>query len=134
MGVKKLGKNQNQNISIFGPLLLVFFAAAILVDGKYNPNTSEMITIQIDGIEDRVIAEKVTEMVRMIEGIQTVFIDEKSSLCTFRYDTGKINLKSVESQLAGLGVKFNPIESVKILESGGKKNLLSISINPASQQ
>lgn len=129
-----MGRNQNQSINIFGLLLLVLFAAAIIVDGKYNPNTSEMITIQIDGIENRGIAEKVTEMVRMIEGIQTVFIDEKSSLCTFRYDSGKINLKSVESQLAGLGVKFKPVESVKILESGGNKKLLSIKINPASNQ
>lgn len=111
------------------------FAMAILVNGKYTPNTSEMITLQIDGVDDKVIAEKVSEMVRMIEGIQTVFIDEKSSLCTFRYDSGKTNLQVVESQLAGLGVTFNPIEPVKILEPHeNRKKLLSIKINPASNQ
>ncbi|MBU0711537.1 hypothetical protein KJ762_05475 [bacterium] len=126
--------NQNNGISIFGPILLILFAAAILVNGKYSPNTSEMITLQIDGIDDKVIAEKVTEIVRMIEGIQTVLIDEKSNLCTFRYDSGKINLQIVESQLAGLGVTFNPIESVKILEPlENRKKLFSIKINPASK-
>jgi len=130
----KLRTNQNNGISIFGPILLILFAAAILVNGKYSPNTSEMITLQIDGIDDKVIAEKVTEIVRMIEGIQTVLIDEKSNLCTFRYDSGKINLQIVESQLAGLGVTFNPIESVKILEPlENRKKLFSIKINPASK-
>lgn len=133
MGLK-LRTNQNNGISIFGPILLILFAAAILVNGKYSPNTSEMITLQIDGIDDKVIAEKVTEIVRMIEGIQTVLIDEKSNLCTFRYDSGKINLQIVESQLAGLGVTFNPIESVKILEPlENRKKLFSIKINPASK-
>jgi len=94
-----------------------------------------MITLQIDGIDNKVIAEKVSDMVRMIEGVQTVFIDQKSNLCTFRYDSGKTNLQVVESQLAGLGVTFNPIESVKILESQeNRKKLLSITINPASNQ
>ena len=94
-----------------------------------------MITLQIDGIEDRIIAEKVTEMIRMIEGIQTVCIDGKSNLCIFRYDTGKINLQVVESRLAGLGVKFYPVESVKLLEpQKNRKKLLSIKINPASKQ
>jgi len=130
----KLRTNQNNGISIFGPILLILFATAILVNGKYSPNTSEMITLQIDGIDDKVIAEKVTEIVRMIEGIQTVLIDEKSNLCTFRYDSGKINLQIVESQLAGLGVTFNPIESVKILEPlENRKKLFSIKINPASK-
>ena len=133
MGLK-LRTNQNNGISIFGPILLILFATAILVNGKYSPNTSEMITLQIDGIDDKVIAEKVTEIVRMIEGIQTVLIDEKSNLCTFRYDSGKINLQIVESQLAGLGVTFNPIESVKILEPlENRKKLFSIKINPASK-
>ncbi|MDO9548929.1 MAG: hypothetical protein Q7J65_08220, partial [Candidatus Marinimicrobia bacterium] len=131
----KLRAKQNKSINIFGLILLILFAAAILVNGKYSPNTSEMITLQIDGIDNKVIAQKVTEMVRMIEGIQTVFIDERSNLCTFRYDTGKINLQVVESQLAGLGVTFNPIESVKILEPlENRKKLLSIKINPASKQ
>jgi len=130
-----LRTSQNNGISIFGPILLLLFAAAILVNGKYTPNTSEMITLQIDGIDNKVIAEKVSDMVRMIEGVQTVFIDQKSNLCTFRYDSGKTNLQVVESQLAGLGVTFNPIESVKILESQeNRKKLLSITINPASNQ
>jgi len=131
----KLGANQNKGVNIFGLVLLVLFAAAIFVDGKYTPNTSEMITLKIDGIEDKLIAEKVAEMVRMIEGIQTVFIDGKSNLCTFRYDTGKINLQVVESQLAGLGVKFYPVKSVKFLEpQKNREKLLSIKINPASKQ
>jgi len=131
----KLRTNQNKGVSIFGPILFFLFAAAILVNGKYTPNSSEMITLQIDGIDDKVIAKKVTEIVRMIEGIQTVFIDEKLNLCTFRYDSGKTNLHAVESQLAGLGVTFNPIESVKILEpQENRKKLFSIKINPASDQ
>ena len=128
--------NRNGNTSILGLVLLVVFAAAILVNGKYSPGTStELITIQIDGIEDEVIAGKVNEMVQMIEGLQTIFIDEKTNLCTFRFDTGKTNLQFVESQLAGLGVKINPVKPVKITDAQDiRSKLLSIKIKPASDQ
>jgi hypothetical protein len=38
------------------------------------------VTIHIDGIDNNVVASKVEDMVRMIEGVQTVFIDEKSNI------------------------------------------------------
>ncbi len=128
---------KNRGVSVVGLILLFIFAAAILVDGKYSPETSKLVTIHIDGVDDQTIANKVVEMVRMIEGVQTVFLDEKSNLCTFRYDSGKINLKTVERQLAGLGIKFIPVESVKILEPETKKDrqkFLSVKINSASEQ
>jgi len=128
---------KNRKISVFGFAFLFVFAAAILLDGKYSPASSELVTIHIDGIDDNVIASKVEAMVRTIEGVQTVFIDEKSNICTVRYDSGKIDLKVVESQLAGLGIKFVPIESLKIFNSTirkDRKKLFSIKINPASNQ
>lgn len=108
-----------------------------MLDGKYSPSSSELVTIHIDGIADEAIANKVREVTRMIEGVQTVFIDEKSNLCTFRYDSGKIDLEGVEKQMAGLGIKFIPVESVKILEPDfqkDRKKMISIKINNASDQ
>ena len=128
---------KNRRISVFGFAFLFVFAAAILLDGKYSPKSSELVTIHIDGIDNNVITDKVEETVRMIEGVQTVFFDEKSHICTVRYDSEKIDLKVVESQLAGLGIKFVPIESLKILNSNVWKNrnkFLSITINSASNQ
>ena len=128
---------KNRRISVFGFAFLFVFAAAILLDGKYSPVSSKLVTIHIDGIDNNVVASKVEDMVRMIEGVQTVFIDEKSHICTVRYDSGKIDLKVVESQLAGFGIKFVPIESLKILDSNVRKDykkLLSIKINSASNQ
>ncbi len=119
----------NPKANIIGVILLVILAVAILIDGKYNPATSEMITIQIDGINNEDIAQKVTELVRKIEGVQSVFVDEKSALCTFRYDSGKIDLKTVENQLASMGIQFRPLEPVRILDIPEKhKKLLSIEI------
>ncbi len=128
---------KNRRISVFGFAFLFVFAAAILLDGKYSPKSSELVTIHIDGIDNNVIAGKVEEIVRMVEGVQTVFFDEKSHICTVRYDSEKIDLKVVESQLAGLGIKFVPIESLKILNSNvwkDRNKFLSITINSASNQ
>lgn len=123
----------NPKTNIIGVILLVILAVAILVDGKYDPATSEMITFQIDGINNEDIAQKVAELVRKIEGVQAVFVDEKSALCTFRYDSGKIDLKTVENQLASLGIQFIPLESVRILEIPEKhKKFLSIEIETVS--
>ena len=127
--------NRNKGASLLGLMLLMLFAAAILLDGKYMPNTSELVTIQIDGIENRVIADQVKKMVKMIEGVQTIFIDEKTSLCTFRYDSGKVNLSTLESQLNNLGIKFRPLKSVRILDVNKQESkLFSIKITPASEQ
>ncbi|MBU4446169.1 hypothetical protein KJ656_14005 [bacterium] len=128
---------KNRRISVFGFAFLFVFATAILLDGKYSPVSSKLVTIHIDGIDNNVVASKVEEMVRTIEGVQTVFIDEKSQICMVRYDSGKIDLKVIESQLTGLGIKFVPIESLKILDSNvrkDRKKLLSIKINSASNQ
>ncbi|MCG2716157.1 MAG: hypothetical protein L6422_07715 [Candidatus Marinimicrobia bacterium] len=128
---------KNRRISVFGFAFLFVFATAILLDGKYSPVSSKSVTIHIDGIDNNVVASKVEEMVRTIEGVQTVFIDEKSQICMVRYDSGKIDLKVIESQLTGLGIKFVPIESLKILDSNvrkDRKKLLSIKINSASNQ
>lgn len=127
--------NRNKGASLLGLMLLILFAAAILLDGKYMPNTSELVTIQIDGIENRVIADQVKKMVKMIEGVQTIFIDEKTSLCTFRYDSGKVDLSTLESQLNNLGIKFRPLKSVRILDvNKHESKLFSIKITPASEQ
>ncbi|MCD6441234.1 MAG: hypothetical protein J7L86_05555 [Candidatus Marinimicrobia bacterium] len=128
---------KSREVHSLGIFLLIIFAAAILLDGKYSPSSSELVTIHVDGIADEAIADKVREVTRMIEGVQTVFIDEKSNLCTFRYDSGKIDLEGVEKQMAGFGIKFTPVESVKILEPDSQKDrkkLISITINNASNQ
>jgi len=131
-GVARLRKH-NQSIGIGGIILLAVFAVAIFVDGQYSANTSEMVTVRIDGIDSEGLSQKIIELIRKIEGVQTVLFDEKSALCTFRYDSGKTDLKTVESQLAGLGIKFCPLESVNILEipESGKK-FFSIKIESAS--
>jgi len=128
---------KSREVHSLGVFLLIIFAVAILLDGKYSPLSSELVTIHVDGIADEAIADKVREVTRMIEGVQTVFIDEKSNLCTFRYDSGKIDLEGVEKQMAGFGIKFTPVESVKILEPDSQKDrkkLISITINNASNQ
>ena len=128
---------KNRRISVFGFVFLFVFAAAILLDGKYSPISSKLVTIHIDGIDNNVVTSKVEDLVRTIEGVQTVFVDKKSHKCTVRYDSGNIDLKVVESQLAGLGIKFIPIESLKILDSNVRKDrqkFLYITINSASDQ
>ena len=123
-------------LSAFSLLLIAGFVAAILFAGKYSPTTLELITIHIDGIENQTIADKIEEIFQMVDGVQTVIIDDKTNLCTVRYDSGKISLQVLESKLANLGIKFMPLEQVNILEPNllieGKK-FFSVKINSASE-
>jgi len=120
----------------FSLLLIAGFVAAILVAGKYSPTTPELITIHIDGIENHTIADKIEEIFQMLDGVQTVIVDDKANLCTVRYDSGKINLQVLESKLANMGIKFMPLEQVNILEPNiqreGKK-FISVKINSAAE-
>lgn len=119
-------------LKILGLLFLIIFSLGILIEGKYSPASTKMVTIHIDGIKDETVAERVQEVVCMIEGIQTVFVDVNSSLCTFRYDSGKTNLDQVRSQLAGLGLRMMPVKSVRILDSikeSSRQKLISIQVN-----
>lgn len=122
-------------VSVFSLLLIAGFVAAILFAGKYSPTTPELITIHIDGIEDQTIAAKIEEIFQMLDGIQTVIVDDKTNLCTVRYDSGKINLQVLESQLANMGIKFLPLKKVNILEPNlpkESKKFISVKINSAS--
>ncbi len=120
----------------FSLLLIAGFVAAILVAGKYSPTTPELITIHIDGIENHTIADKIEEIFQMLDGVQTVIVDDKANLFTVRYDSGKINLQVLESKLANMGIKFMPLEQVNILEPNiqreGKK-FISVKINSAAE-
>jgi len=119
----------------FSLLLIIGFVTAIIFAGKYSPTTPELITIHIDGIENQTIADKIEEIFQMVDGVQTVIVDDRTNLCTVRYDSGKINLQVLESKLANMGIKFLPLEEVNILESNlpkeGKK-FFSVKINSAS--
>ncbi len=119
----------------FSLLLIAGFVAAIIFAGKYSPAIPELVTIHIDGIENQTITDKIEEIFQMIDGVQTVIVDDKTNLCTVRYDSGKINLQVLESKLANMGIKFLPLEQVSILEPNlpkeGKK-FFSVKINPAS--
>jgi len=120
----------------FSLLLIAGFVAAILFAGKYSPTTPELITIHIDGIENHTIADKIEEIFQMLDGVQTVIVDDKANLFTVRYDSGKINLQVLESKLANMGIKFMPLEQVNILEPNiqreGKK-FISVKINSAAE-
>jgi hypothetical protein len=119
----------------FSLLLVAGFVAAILFAGKYSPTSPELITIHIDGVENHAIADKIEDIFQMLDGVQAVIVDDRTNLCTVRYDSGKISLQALESKLANMGIKFLPLEEVNILEPNlpkeGKK-LFSVKINSAA--
>ncbi len=114
--------------------LILFLIVSIFIGHNSSANT-KLVTIHIEGMEDSEISKKIESFIETIEGIQTVFIDEKASLCTFRYDSGKIDFSSVENQFAGLGIEIKPVESINLFDDSKKKDkssLFTIKIEPAS--
>ncbi|MCK4296144.1 MAG: hypothetical protein KAX28_05750 [Candidatus Marinimicrobia bacterium] len=120
-----------KNISQLVVVCLAIFTIGILLFGKYSPTNSKLVTICITGSDN----QEIEEMLKTIKGIQTVFIDEKLNLYTFRYDSGKMDTNKVKSQLAGLGLKIVPLKSIKLLDNNSKKGnskLFSVRISSAS--
>jgi len=112
-------------------ICLAVFTIGILLFGKYSPANSKLVTICINGSDN----QEVEEMIKTIKGIQTVFIDEKLNLYTFRYDSDKMDTNKVKSQLAALGLKIVPLKSIKLLDNNSKKEnskLFSVRISSAS--
>ena len=120
-----------KDVSYFAVVCIAVFTIGVLLVGKYSPDSSKLVTICINGSNN----QEIEEMIKTIEGIQTVLIDEKLNLYTFRYDSGKMDANKVKSQLAGLGLKIVPLKSIKLLNNNSKKEnskLFSIGISSSS--
>lgn len=120
-----------KDIGHLAVICLAVFTIGILLFGKYSSTSSKLVTICITGSDN----QEIEEMLKTIKGIQTVFIDEKLNLYTFRYDSGKMDTNKVKSQLAGLGLKIVPLKSIKLLDNNSEKGnskLFSVRISSAS--
>jgi len=124
-----------KSISYFAAFCLAIFTIGILLVGNNSPSRSKLITVCISGVDNQEVAKKVEKLVKTIKGIQTVFIDKKFNLFTFRYDSNKVDPNKFKSQMASLGLKISPVKSIKFFNINYKtKNskLFSIRIDSAS--
>jgi len=111
-----------KHFKTFLVFVLGAFSLGVLLIGQYSPSSSRIITIHIDGIQNNEMSSKVESLLRLFDGIETIILDEKTSLCTFRYDSGKTNIGKIESYLANMGIRITPLEVVKLVGSDQDKS------------
>ena len=114
---------------------LAVFAIGVLLVGSYSPSSSKLATIYVQGTEKQEVANQIRGLVKMLDGVQSVFVNEKTNLITFRYDSGVIDIPEIENRLAGLGLQTSQIKCIKLLNGDSQKNknnLSSTRTNPAS--
>ncbi len=107
---------RQRNVNILLIALFCLFVIGILLGSRYHPQATKLMTIHIDELEKDQAAEQIENIVELMEGVQTIFIDEKSKLFTFRYDSGKISYSTVASKLSGFGLTVAPVKSVRLLD------------------
>jgi len=128
-------RQRNMNILLIS--LFCLFVIGILLGSRYHPQGTKLMTIHIEGLEEDQAAEQIESIVELLEGVQTIFVDEKSKLFTFRYDSGKISYRTVESKLSGFGLTVTPVKSVRLLDQKyspqPKDKLFKIEISSPNQ-
>ncbi len=124
-----------KSVSYFAVICLAIFTIGILLVGKNSPSELKSITVCITGVENQELAKEVEKLIKTIKGIQTVFIDKKFNLYTFRYDSNKIDPSKFKSQMASLGLKISPVKSIKFFNTNYKSknsNLFYVGISSSS--
>ena len=117
-------------------LALFVFAIAVLLVGQYSPYHSRFITCHVTSGNSDDSPRKIAEILRSIEGVYPICLDESAYLFTFRMDSGKTDIESVKSKMAGFGLQFNPMNSYQFLRKVANREALtfvSITITSASQ-
>ena len=81
-------------------------------------------------------SKKLTRVLSDIQGIKTVFVDPKSELLTFRYDSSRLTLDNIKKHLSNQGIKTQSLKSVKLIKSRDeipekKTKLFKLDISPS---
>jgi len=124
-----------KSISYIAVICLAIFTIGILLVGENLPTESKLITVCISGVDNQEVAKEVEKLVKPIKGIQTIFIDKKLNLYTFRYDSNKVDPSKVKSQMASLGLKISPVKSIKFFNvnyKSKKSKLFYVGISSSS--
>jgi len=110
---------KQRNINYMVILLFGIFVLGILFASKYTPGKNKLATICVS--KKTKDTQEMTKLLAGFQGIKTVFVDPKSELITFRYDSSKLTLESIKEKLNEHGLETLDLKSVKIIKS--EKNL-----------
>jgi hypothetical protein len=125
-----------KRVSYFFILFLIVFTVGILLVGKDVPIHTKMVTLWINADDDQNLEQRVSGIVDQLEGVETIFVDEKSNIFTFRYDSGKIDVSKMQIFLAENGLNVDTLRPVILLtaeSSRPKKKLFQIKIHSSEQ-
>jgi len=83
-------------------------------------------------------SDKVTQALADVTGIRTVFLDPKSELLTFRYNSSDLTLQKIKDQLRKMGIEAQSLQSVRLIKSSDQKEqsrqkLFTLDIYPSSE-
>ena len=121
----------------FTIIALFVFAIAVLLVGQYSPYHSHFITCHVTSGNSADSPQKIEEILQTIDGVYPICLDKSVYLFTFRLDSGKTDIESVKSKMAGFGLQFNPMNTYQFLRRVANREALkfvSVSISSPSQQ
>ena len=127
---------QQRKINLTGLILILLFVLGILFASKYSPGKNKLATICLSG--EKYNSQELTRVLSDIKGIKTVFLDPKSELLTFRYDSSRLKLKNIKKHLNTQGIEAQTLKSVKLLKSKNeistdKTKLFKLDISPSAK-
>lgn len=126
---------KNRKINLTGLILIILFVLGMLFASNYSSGKSKLATLCFSGGEKN--TGELTKVLSEIEGVRTVFLDPKSELLTFRYDSSRLTLERIKDQLSEYGLNAQNLKSVKILKAQKKQQqeptpLFKLDISPSS--
>lgn len=110
-------KLEPRKINLTGGLLIVLFVIGILFASKYSPGKNKLATICLTGEKTN---SNITQALAGMQGIKTVFLDPKSEILTFRYDSSQLTLNNIKEQLKSYGLKAQSLQSLKFVKKDRK--------------
>ncbi|HMA62335.1 MAG TPA: hypothetical protein VKP78_06755 [bacterium] len=127
---------RQRKISFTAVVFFILFVLGILFASKYSPGKSKLATICFS--ENNVDSDKVTQALADVTGIRTVFLDPKSELLTFRYNSSDLTLQKIKDQLRKMGIEAQSLQSVRLIKSSDQKEqsrqkLFTLDIYPSSE-
>ena len=125
-----------KEVSRYLVFIFAVIALAILLIGKYTPSTTMSLTCRVSSTDNDNLGVRVEELLKHVDGIQPVCLDEKANLFTFRYDSGKTDIETVKSHMAGIGLKFDLIAPLNLVGTNSSKKrtkLISVQISSPSR-
>jgi len=113
---------ERRTLGVLTVAVLILFCIGVLFVGQEYSSNSKLVSVRIGGVIDEQSDKHVQELMKMVNGIETIILDQNARLCTFRYDSSITNYQTIEAQFMALGLTITPITPVDTQTTRKKPN------------